>query len=171
MNDLPHFLPNVGITMFADDTSFAKAFKGVNEIKEHLVPAFFKICRWLKTELMIIGTPNSICKLDNDLGGIPYLIVVDGDCRIRRVKLVKSLDLTVDYTLTWSNHIDYISGKVKRGVGIIKGTNRYLDSNSLLMPYSTFVKTHVRYCNVIWGKCNETLIDKLHLLQSREEVS
>ena len=40
MNDLPHCLPNVDITMFADDTSFAKAFKGVSEIKEHLVPAF-----------------------------------------------------------------------------------------------------------------------------------
>ena len=40
MNDLPHFLPNVDITMFADDTSFSKAFKGVSEIKEHLVPAF-----------------------------------------------------------------------------------------------------------------------------------
>ena len=30
------------ITMFADDTSFTKPFKGVNEIKEHLVPAFSK---------------------------------------------------------------------------------------------------------------------------------
>ena len=78
MNDLPHFLPNVDITMFADDTSFAKAFKGVNEIKENLAPAFSKICRCLKfnklslntvkTEFMIIGTPNSICNLDKDLG-------------------------------------------------------------------------------------------------------
>ena len=137
MNDLPNFLPSVDITMFADDTSFAKAFKCVNEIKEHLVPAFSKICRWLKfnklslntvkTEFMIIGTPNSICNLYKDLGRTPYLIVGDGDCRIRRVKSVKSLGLTVDDTLTWSNHIDYISGKVKRGVGIIKKTSKYLD--------------------------------------------
>ena len=96
MNDLHHFLPDVGITMFADDTSFAKAFKGVREIKEQLVPAF---CRWLKfnklslntvkTEFMITGAPNSICNLDKDPGGTPYLIVGDGDCRIRRVTLVK----------------------------------------------------------------------------------
>ena len=48
INDLPHFVPDADITMLADDTSFAKAFKGVNEIKEHFVLAFSKICRWLK---------------------------------------------------------------------------------------------------------------------------
>ena len=77
---------------------------------------------------MIIGTPNSsICNFDKDPGSTPYLIVGDGDCRIRRVKLVKSLGLIVYDTLTWSNHIDYISGKVKQGVGIIKKTTEYLD--------------------------------------------
>ena len=73
MNDLPLYIPNVEITMFADDTSFETDFKNVDEIKEHLVPAFSKICRWLninklslntvKTEFRIIGTPNSISKL------------------------------------------------------------------------------------------------------------
>ena len=177
MNDLPHFLPNIDITMVADDTSFAKAFKDVSEIKEHLVPAFSNICRWLKfntlslntvkIEFMIIGTPNSICNLDKVPGSTPYLIVGDGDCRIRRVKLVQSLGLIVDGTFTWSNHIDYISGKVKQGVGIIKKTSQYLDKNSLLVLYRTLVETHFRYCNVIWGQCNETLLDKLQLLQNR----
>ena len=50
----------------------------------------------VSTEFMIIGTPNSICNLDKDPGGTPYLIKGDGDCRIRRVKLVKSLGLKVD---------------------------------------------------------------------------
>ena len=59
--------------MFADDTSFARAFKCVNGIQENLIPALSKTCKWLnfhklslnvaKTEFMIIGTPNSISKL------------------------------------------------------------------------------------------------------------
>ena len=110
---------------------------------------------------MISGTPNSICNLDKDPGGAPYLIVGDGDCRIRRVKSVKSLGLIVDGTRTWSNYNVYISGKVKRGFGIIKKTSKYLDKNSFLMLYRTFMETHFRYSNVIWGQCNKTLIDKL----------
>ena len=110
--------------MFADDTSFARDFKNADEIKEHLVPAFSKICRWLnikklslntvETEFIIIGTPNSISKLDRDPSGTPYMIVGASACRIRRVKLVKSLGLTVDDILTWSDHIDYISTKITK---------------------------------------------------------
>ena len=117
MNDLSLYIPNVEITMFADDISFARDFKNVDKIKEHLVPAFSKIFRWLnmnkfslntvKTECMIIGTPNSISKLYMDPIGTPYMIVGASDCRIRRVKLVKSLGLIVDDTLTWSDHMDY----------------------------------------------------------------
>ena len=62
---------------------------------------------------MIIGTPNSTSKLDRDPSGTLYIIVGASDCRIRRVKLVKSLGLIVDDALTWSDHIDYISTKIK----------------------------------------------------------
>ena len=163
--------------MFADDTSFARGFKNVDEIKEHLVPAFSKICRWLninklslntvKTEFMIIGTRNSISKLDRDPSGTQYMIVGASDCRIRRVKLVKSLGLIVDDTLTWPGHIDYISTKRKRCIGVMKKTSKFLDKNSLLMLYRTLVETHLRYCNVVWGQCNDTLTDRLQILQNK----
>ena len=177
MNDLPQYVSDVDITMFAEDTSFAKAFKSVSGIQENLIPAFSKICRWLnfnklslntvKTEFMIIGTPYSINKLDQDPGSTPYMLVGADGCRIRRVKLIKSLGLIVDDTLTWSNHIEYISTKVKRGIGVIKKTSKYLDKSSLLMLYRTLVETHFRYCNIIWGQCNETLRDKLQVLQNK----
>ena len=95
------------------------------------------------------------------------MIVGADGCRIRRVKLIKSLGLIVDDTLTWSNHIEYISTKVKRGIGVIKKTSKYLDKSSLLMLYRTLVETHFRYCNIIWGQCNETLKDKLQVLQNK----
>ena len=89
MNDQPEYVPGVDITMFADDTRFAKGFKNVNEIQEHLVSAFSKICKWLsinklnlntdKTVFMIIGTPNSINKLDKEPGSTPYMIVNTDD--------------------------------------------------------------------------------------------
>ena len=56
---------------------------------------------------------------------------------------------------------------MKRGVSMMMKTNRYLDKNSLLILNRTIVETHFRYCDVIWGQCNETLIDKLQLLQNR----
>ena len=92
-------------------------------------------------------------------GGTPYMIVGASDCSIR-TKLVKSLALIVDDTLTWSHHINYISTKIKRGIGV-------MSKNSLLMLYRTLVETHLRYCNVVLGQCNDTLIDRLQILQNK----
>ena len=42
MNDLPHCVDDVDITMFADDTNFMKAINSLKEIKEELIPALTK---------------------------------------------------------------------------------------------------------------------------------
>ena len=163
--------------MFADDTSFTRDFKNVGEIKKHLVPAFSKICRLLnrnklslntvKTEFMIIGTPNSVSKLDGDPSGTPYMIVGASDCRIRSVKLVKCLGLIVYDALTFSNHIDYISTRIKRGTGVMKKTGKFLDKNYLLMLYRTMVETHFRILQCGMGQCNDTLTDRLQIFQNK----
>ena len=47
MNDLLSVVPDVDITMYADDTAIDTAFGMVGEIKQPLLPAFFKLCQWL----------------------------------------------------------------------------------------------------------------------------
>ena len=49
MNDLPLFVKDAEITMYAYDTSLLKAFTTINQLQEELIPAFAKVCEWLKT--------------------------------------------------------------------------------------------------------------------------
>ena len=56
---------------------------------------------------------------------------------------------------------------MKRGIGVIKKTSKYLDKHSLLMLHRSLVETHLRYCNIIWGQCNETLKDRQQVFQSK----
>ena len=44
MNDLPLFVKDAEITMYADDTSLLKAFSTINQLQEELIPAFAKVC-------------------------------------------------------------------------------------------------------------------------------
>ena len=48
MNDLPVAVDNAEITMYADDTSMHRAFNDINSLTDELIPAFGKICEWLK---------------------------------------------------------------------------------------------------------------------------
>ena len=49
----------------------------------------------------------------------------------------------------------------------MKKTSEFLDKNSLLMLYRTLVEDHLRYCNVVWGQCNDTITDRLQILQNK----
>ena len=60
-----------------------------------------------------------------------------------------------------------ISTKIKRGIWCHKKTSKFLDKNSLLMLYRTLIETHLKNCNVVWGQCNDTLIDRLQILQNK----
>ena len=141
MNDLPSAVPDVDITMYADDTSIDTAFRTVGEIKQPLPPAFFKLFQWLdkhklnlnvvKTEFMILGTNSRLRDLDSDPASAPYILSV-GNIEIIRVKSTKYLGLIADDTLSWSDHIDHISMKIKHSTGVLKRTRSYLPKSSLI---------------------------------------
>ena len=117
MNDLPNFVKDPNISMYADDTGlFSKIFNAL-EINSELLPDFLKVCDWLKanklslnivkTEYMIIRTSQKLMQL----GTIPKIKV--NNTLLKRVPHTKSLVLIIDETLSWVNHIEYISVKIK----------------------------------------------------------
>ena len=80
----------------------------------------------VKTEFIIVGTANDLEKFDRCPMSTPYLISNGPDCRIRRVRCVKYLGIIVDHTLTWEEHIENISVKIRRGIGVLKVTGKFL---------------------------------------------
>ena len=147
MNDLPLAVKEADITMYAVDTSLSKGFKTTDELKEQLIPAFCKVCEWLKcnrlslnalkTEFMIMGTSQKLSNLDIDPSMTPFKLILN-NYEIRRVKKTKYLGMIVDYRLTWEDHIDYITLKINRGIGIIRRVRQFIPEKSLLLLYQTF---------------------------------
>ena len=43
---------------------------------------------------------------------------------------------------------------------------KFLSKSSLLTIYRSLVESRLRYCNVIWGNCGTSLINKLQHLQN-----
>ena len=176
MNDLPAYVQDANITMYADDTSLDKAIRTSQQLKKELIPAFSKVCKWLemnkispntvKTEFMIIGTPQRLNQFDQSPESTPYTIMIDGG-EIRRVKSVKYLGMIVDDKLTWEQHIEFISEKMVRNIGILKRIRNFIPQESLLLLYHTLIEPYLRYCSIAWGKCSESLKDRLQTLQNK----
>ena len=118
-------------------------------------------------EFMLIGSRQKFERFDHDPAATPYMISAGTDYEIKRVRIVKHLGLILDDTLTWSDHVDDISTKMRSGIGILKRTSKFLKEGSLFMIYSSLIEPYLRYCNIVWGQCNETLKDKLQALQNK----
>ena len=65
------------------------------------------------------------------------------------------------------DHIDYISTKIKRNIGVIKRIRNSVPKGYLEMLYKTIVEPQFRYCNTVWGCCADTLLNSLQALQNR----
>ena len=115
---------------------------------------------------MIIGSLPRLNQLDSSPESTPYAIVVDGR-EVKRVKLVKYLGLIVDDKLVWDQHIDYISNKIIRGIGILKHIRHFIQRDSLLSLYHSLIELYFRCCSIAWAQCGETLKDKLQTLQNK----
>ena len=117
INDLPNCVENGDITMYADDTSSSTRVNDVKHIETKVIPDLIKICDWLKanklslnalkTELMLLGTTRNIRKLGSLLA-----IRIDSHL-IRRVYQSRYLRLIVDDKLSWTEHMAYISAKIR----------------------------------------------------------
>ena len=54
-----------------------------------------------------------------------------------------------------------------RKTGVIKRVRTFLPKETLDTLYKTLVEPHFRYCNIVWGRCNQTQLNKLQQLQNR----
>ena len=69
--------------------------------------------------------------------------------------------------MSWKDHIDYISLKIKQNIGMMKRVRRDVSTECLISLYRTLVEPYIRYCDTTWGGCNTSLLDTLQTLQNR----
>ena len=143
MNDLPNSVKDTKIKMYADDTNVTKQITSLGDVKEELIPEFEKVFLWLKanklslntlkTEFMFFGSSKCL----KDTTNLIALRVEDK--LIRRKKKGKYIGVILNEQLTWGDHIDYISTKIKRNIGAIKRIRNSLPKEYLEMLYKTIV--------------------------------
>ena len=149
MNDLPAFIPNAKIRMYADDTNLGQRIADVDDIKQQLNPDFRKLCEWLeinklslnfmKTELLLFGSQSQLRNFDDLVG-----IRIKGKV-VRRANSTEYLGTILDEGMRWDERVSYISYMILRNIGVIKRVHTFLPKETLDTLYKTLVEPHFRY--------------------------
>ena len=171
INDLPNCLSNCEPRMYADDTYLTYAGDCVDSLQLYLNLDLENVHNWLrankltlnmtKTEFMLIGSRQRLSTLTDS----PTITVNDN--QVSQVTTAKSLGVTIDNKLDCSSHIGKLTKKVASGIGAIKRIRHLVPQATLHLIYQALIQPHFDYCNIVWGNCGITLLNKIQKLQNR----
>ena len=126
------------------------------------------IAEWLKANKLSLNMKKKHYMIFHGKGKPNFHITlrIDGES-INEVDKTKFLRVIIDNKLTWKSHITHICGKVARGIGIIIKARKWLNQDSLISLYYSFIYPYFIYCNHVWGTTCKTYIEPLSVLQKK----
>ena len=87
---------------------------------------------------------------------IPILKIKDHT--IERVESFNFLGLTVDQHMSWQPHIQKISNKISRTLGVMNRLKRFLPTRILKLIYNSLILPHLQFSILNWGFKHERLM-------------
>ena len=79
---------------------------------------------------------------------------------------VKYLGILIDSFLNWNFHIDELSTKLSRSVGMLVKIRHYINEKTLSMVYHGIFSSLLLYGSQIWGRSNQS-VSKMEKLQNK----
>ena len=154
INDLPNYLNHYDVTLYADDTVLYVSSKSVYTIESELNSDLNILNWWLtlnrlslnisKSKFIIIGSNQRLSNLDS------ISVTVD-DKPIEEVSSFTYLGVIINKHLTWQDHVEYISGKINKKLGLLRRIRACLPLEARLVFFNSYIFTYFRLCRYYLG--------------------
>ena len=169
INDLPNISDKLQFFLFADDTNIYYEDKDLRNLEKIMNKELRKLSLWLslnrlalnisKTNFVIFRTQQK--KVDHNV------TIILNRKAIEQKRYVKYLGLLVDEHLTWKEHINAISKKMSRSIGIITLLRPCMETKLLVNLYYSLVYSHIIYGIQVWGNASQGELGKIKVLQNK----
>ena len=127
--------------MFADDTNMFIQGKNISELENIMNEEIKKKVTWLYANMLSLNIDKTYCMLFTDSKRHSNRVVniyINGS-HIETAFETKFLGVILDNKLSRKSHIDYISLKIAKGIGIVKKAKFCFTKKTLLSLYCTFI--------------------------------
>ena len=170
INDLPLFINEAYLEMYADDTTAYFADKDKKKVETHLQNGTTKYMHWCcsndmhihirKTSSMILGSRYNVSA--NDM----LQIIADGKL-LKNVEHQKLLGIIIDKNLTWDQQIDSVCLNITRRITLLKLLSKYVNKAGLNQYFNSYILPIFDYGCLIWSRGSSTNNLRLLKLQKR----
>lgn len=170
VNDLPLFVNETYLEMYADDTTLHFASRDENALQSKLQGGAVKFDSWcqsndmfinlLKTSLMLLGSRQNLSKFN-------LIEIILESTSIQHVESQKLLGIIIDKTLSWDKQVDSVCLNITRRITLLKHLSKYVNQNSLKQYYNAYILPVFDYGCIIWSRGTAANTDRMLRLQKR----
>ena len=83
---------------------------------------------------------------------------------VEQVHCFKFLDVLMNDTLTWSDHVNMVCNKVARSLSLLRRLSWFLPQSLLLLYVKSYILPSFDYCDVVWSGCTKAEALRLQTL-------
>ena len=169
INDLPNISKFFEFFLFADDTHIYYEDESLTKLEKTINRELKQLYKWL-----IINRLSLNIEKTNFVVFHPYNKQLANKITLKIQKkaipekeAVKYLGIMIDCGLTWQNHINLLSNKISRSIGLLHKIKSCVNKHILRMLYYSLIYSHLNYAIEAWGSADTTHLNRLLILQKR----
>ena len=87
--------------------------------------------------------------------------------KIEYASSTRFLGVIIDDKLKFNLHINAITKKISKSIGVLYKLRQYVPNTTLLSVYRCIIECHINYCNLIFGNTNATHLSQLEISQKK----
>ena len=167
INDLSYISNVLSSIMFADDANMFHQHSDLNVLEESVNEELKKVVKWLQANKLTLNVKKTHVMLFTKKHVKHDLKIYIGEELLNVVCKSTFLGVVIDSKLTFNEHIKRISGKISKGIGILKKVRYKLQTKTLITLYYAFIYPYLMYCNTVWGNTAKVYTNQLIVLQKR----
>ena len=155
--------------LFADDSNLFYSDKDLQHLEETVNRELGEINTWLcanKLSLNIDKTHFVVFHPYQKTLNYSMKIEIDGKT-LNQYKSVKYLGILIDCHLNWKEHIQQLSKKISRGIGVLCKIRHYVNVKILVQLYHAIILPFFSYCCIVWGNTYDHNIKPLQRMQKK----
>ena len=163
INDIAQSSKHFNFIIYADDTTLCSTLK-VNTDATQLNMELNNVSRWLNLNKLSLNVKKTKAMAFH----MPQKKIIHPNIQINgsNIEFVDNfvfLGITINNKLNWNSHINKVTNKISKTVGILNKLRSFLPSGVLQTIYNTLILPHMTYGILAWGRHTNTI----HKIQKR----
>ena len=169
INDLPNASNLFKYILFADDSTLTVSLPPgeVEELSRIVNDELRHVDQWMSCNKMAMNEDKTTY-ISFAYNSRPQELNLNiGKFSVKPTASTKFLGIFIDQNLSFKPHVQYLSSKISKSIGILYKLNKYLPFQALNMLYRTLVHPYLLYGSEAWLATHQNVVGRLVVLQKR----